>query len=68
MIGEFDGRVQYTETFGEDPRTVLWREKRREDRLRRAGWSVVRWIWADLARPSVLAALLLDALGTRRTQ
>ena len=45
---EFDGRMKYGE--GE----VLWREKKREDRIRRLGYGVERVIWADLERPRVL--------------
>ena len=47
---EFDGRVKYA-----DPE-VLWREKKREDRIRRRGYRMERVIWADLERPKVLLA------------
>lgn len=43
-IVEIDGKVKYT---GQDS-DVLWREKRREDRLREAGWEVVRVTWTQL--------------------
>ena len=48
-LGEFDGRMKYDGSLapGQDPREVLWAEKRREDRLRELGWQVVRWVWAD---------------------
>ncbi|MEO7069002.1 MAG: type IV toxin-antitoxin system AbiEi family antitoxin domain-containing protein [Nostocoides sp.] len=49
---EFDGRVKYG---GGDPE-VLWAEKRREDRIRRRGNVVDRFIWGDLDRPAVLRA------------
>jgi hypothetical protein len=42
VLGEFDGRVKYG--AAED----LFAEKQREDALRRAGWTVVRWTWDDL--------------------
>lgn len=42
---EFDGRVKYGEPGS------LWREKKREDRIRRLGYRVERVIWADLERP-----------------
>jgi very-short-patch-repair endonuclease len=42
VIGEADGRGKY-----QDP-TDLWNEKLREDRLRDAGFEVVRWIWDDV--------------------
>jgi hypothetical protein len=50
VIGEFDGRVKYGRTLapGGDPGEAVFAEKRREDALRAAGFSVVRWTWADL--------------------
>jgi very-short-patch-repair endonuclease len=41
-VGEFDGRAKYA-----TPDT-LYAEKRREDRLREAGFEVVRFGWADV--------------------
>ncbi|SER26986.1 hypothetical protein [Microlunatus flavus] len=56
-IGEFDGRVKYGRLLrpGEDVGDVVYREKLREDQLRDLGWQVVRWVWADLDRPAVIA-------------
>jgi len=45
-IVEIDGKTKYS-----DPE-VLWREKRREDRLRELGYQVVRLSWADLIGPA----------------
>jgi hypothetical protein len=42
---------------------VVWREKRREDALRDLGWQVVRWTWADLLQPWVLADRLQRAFA-----
>lgn len=42
VVLEVDGKVKH------DSREVLWRENRREDRLREAGWEVVRLTWDDL--------------------
>jgi very-short-patch-repair endonuclease len=42
VVGEFDGRVKYAE------RDSLWREKDREDLIRRSGYRVVRWVWSDV--------------------
>ncbi len=51
VILEFDGKVKYTDGGPE----ALMAEKRREDRLRRLGYVVVRVTWADLYRlPRVL--------------
>lgn len=44
VIVEFDGKVKYTDG-GSD---ALFAEKRREDELRRLGYTVIRVIWADL--------------------
>jgi len=46
---EFDGRVKYLDPRdGLAPGEVLWREKRREDRMRDAGVRVVRVVNEDL--------------------
>jgi hypothetical protein len=49
-VGEFDGRFTYGRLLGpgQDPGDVLFAERRREDAIRGAGFSVVRWVWADL--------------------
>jgi very-short-patch-repair endonuclease len=54
-LGEFDGRLKYT-----DP-DVLWAEKLREDALREAGWELVRWTWAQIRTPAVVAGRLFAA-------
>lgn len=64
IIGEFDGRVKYFDDAllaGEDSREVLYREKLREDALRRAGWRVARWGWSQLQRPEGLVRRLQRA-------
>jgi hypothetical protein len=60
-LAEFDGRVKYGRLLrpGQTPGDVVFTEKLREDALRDEGWQVVRWTWADLARPSLVA----DRLG-----
>lgn len=69
-VGEFDGRIKYSRLVrpGETPADVVWREKKREDRIRDLGWEVVRWTWVDLADGSQLARRILRALdrGSRR--
>lgn len=57
---EFDGAVKYG---GADGREALVREKLREDRLRRLGYTVIRVTWADLAHPQALLARIRDALS-----
>lgn len=63
VVAEFDGRVKYTreEFHGGDPAEVVWREKLREDRLRRQVRTVVRLTWDDIHNPRLLARLLSDA-------
>lgn len=60
---EFDGKVKYTRgrLTGGDPSEVVWREKRREDRLRRQVRRVERATFADIARPDRLERILLAA-------
>jgi hypothetical protein len=59
-IVEFDGRVKYA---GAGP-DVLYKEKRREDRLRDAGYEVVRITWNDVwERPEWVAAKIRAAFA-----
>jgi hypothetical protein len=37
---------------------ILWKEKQREDRLRRRGQEVARWVWADAVNARRLARCL----------
>ncbi|WP_231635248.1 hypothetical protein [Luteipulveratus halotolerans] len=60
VLIEFDGEVKYQ---GDDGAKVLVAEKHREDGLRRAGWTVVRVVWADLQRPKVIQARIQAALA-----
>lgn len=63
VAGEFDGKVKFTrqEYTDGDPVAVLWREKRREDRLRRRVSRVLRVTWDDVRHPARLERMLLDA-------
>ncbi len=66
LLGEFDGRVKYERYLrpGEDPGDAVFREKQREDALRRVtGWRVVRLVWADLSHPARTAALIRSMLA-----
>lgn len=57
VIGEVDGLSKY------DTGAVLIREKTREDALRRAGWTVVRWTGSEITRnPPVVLERLRRAL------
>ncbi|GGL27266.1 hypothetical protein H9L10_03775 [Phycicoccus endophyticus] len=65
-VGEFDGQVKYRVQPGADPQEageVVWREKKREDRLRRQA-EVGRWVWAE-ARDRNALATVLAGIGIR---
>ena len=64
LIGEFDGDAKYLndEYLGtQTARQAVLAEKKREDRLRAAGFRVVRWDWATASDPARLAACLRQA-------
>lgn len=48
-VVEVDGKIKYTDPW-RDPKDVLIEEKLREERLREAGWEVVRVSWDQLAK------------------
>ncbi len=62
VIGEFDGRIKYRAdgVAEEQVEQVVWREKLREDRIRRAH-RVARWTWDDALRTRPLARILASA-------
>ncbi len=62
VVGEFDGKVKYRVAEGAsaaDAGEVVWREKQREDRLRRQG-RVARWTWAIALDRARLGARLAE--------
>lgn len=65
-IGEFDGLVKYSGQFGQRTETVLVAEKKREDRIRDAGWEMVRWTWDELPEPSALIRKINAAFARGR--
>lgn len=61
LIGEFDGRLKYrvpADATPEEAGEIVWREKKREDRLRRHR-PVARWTWATARDTGALARLLI---------
>lgn len=63
VAGEFDGRMKYGVTEGvsaEEATQILWREKKREDRLRRRA-RVARWTWVDALDARKLGRILGQA-------
>lgn len=67
VLGEFDGAMKYgvgTDLAPDELRERLMAEKNRENRIRRTGMVVVRWIWRDLVVPQRLLAIL-SSVGIR---
>ncbi|KGN36465.1 hypothetical protein N803_04380 [Knoellia subterranea KCTC 19937] len=60
VVVEFDGLVKYD---GANGKMELAREKVREDRLRSAGYAVVRLTWADLNHPDRVIAKVRRGLA-----
>jgi hypothetical protein len=64
LIGEFDGHGKYTREDmleGRTPAEAVLAEKKREDRLRALGPTVVRWDWSDAISPPRLERKLREA-------
>ena len=59
VIVEFDGRIKYDQA----PGSVLFEEKKREDRLRALGYVVVRIVWADLHSNGAVIAKIKAGLA-----
>ncbi len=61
VVGEADGRVKY------ETRDDLIAEKRREDRIRAAGYGVVRWDWREIhSAPDRVAERVRAAARSQR--
>lgn len=63
IAGEFDGKAKYTrnEYTKGDPAEAVWKEKKREDRLRRMVSGVTRILTDDVEHPQRLERLLVGA-------
>ena len=68
VLGEFDGKIKYGQLLrpGQSAADVVMAEKAREEALRDAHWTVVRWGWDDLADPRRLANRVQRALARGR--
>jgi hypothetical protein len=69
LIVEFDGKEKYVKYLlpGETPADAVFREKKREDLIRRlTGWTVIRMTWADLRQPKRMAAIIRAAMNDAR--
>ncbi len=62
-VGEFDGRSKYGRHLrpGESAADAVYREKRREDRIRGCRKEVVRWAWPDCESFGLIADQLRRA-------
>lgn len=60
LVGECDGKVKYGELLrpGEKPEDAVMREKRREERIREAGYWIVRWGWQEACDQAELARIV----------
>ncbi|NMN94512.1 type IV toxin-antitoxin system AbiEi family antitoxin domain-containing protein [Antrihabitans stalactiti] len=69
VLGEFDGESKYGRLLlpGQDPGSVVFDEKVREDTLRETGAEVVRWIWKELDEFAVVEARWRRALARARS-
>ena len=64
VIGEFDGDAKYLDDEllgGRTARETVLEEKKREDRLRALGYTVVRWDWKAVTNPEILGRKLAAA-------
>ncbi|MBC7278357.1 hypothetical protein [Nocardioides sp.] len=67
---EIDGKVKYEQPYriGDTAADVVFREKRRQDRISEAtGWRCMRITWADLQDPVRLAARIRAFLESSKT-
>lgn len=66
-VGEFDGKTKYgVDNAATDTGDILWREKKREDRLRGAGREVARWRWWHLEHPLAMEGIIRAAFRRGR--
>lgn len=68
VVGDFDGKLKYKVAAGSDAdeaAQILWKEKRREDRLR-VDNEIARWGVAELHRPPRLIELVEQAMERAR--
>lgn len=69
LLGEFDGKAKYGRLLkpGESPEDALFREKKREDRIRElTGWLMIRFVWSDLYQPRRTAERIMAQLDRAR--
>ncbi len=64
LVGEVDGKAKYGRLLkpGQSAEDVIMREKRREQEIRRAGYWIVRWGWAEIVDGRKMATIIEDGL------
>lgn len=67
LVGEVDGRAKYGALLkpGQTADSVVMAEKRREERIRQAGFWVVRWDWGIASDHQRLGQLLRRAMSSQ---
>ena len=67
-VGEFDGKIKYGRLLrpGESPGDAVFREKRREDRVRAQLLGMSRWVFVDMSATQVRAFIV--RLNAERAQ
>lgn len=67
-VGEFDGQIKYGRLLrpGESPGDAVFREKRREDRIRARLLGMTRWVFADMSATQVRGFII--RLNAERAQ
>ena len=67
-VGEFDGKVKYGRLLrpGESPGDAVFREKRREDRIRARLLGMSRWVFADMSATQLRS--FITRLNAERAQ
>lgn len=68
LVGEVDGAFKYGRLLqpGDTPQAAIMREKRREERIRAAGYWIVRWDWATANDPRLLGERIGPVLMRQR--
>lgn len=59
LVGECDGKMKYGADLTDDPSAAVWREKQREDRIRRVA-DLARWCWDDAYAEGPMLRILAD--------
>jgi hypothetical protein len=67
-IAEFDGRIKYDGTLGDEGFGTVFDEKQREDLIREQQWGLSRLVWADLAPDAARKTVVRLRHGLERSR